>query len=107
MVREVALVCVFFLVAVGPDTEGFLLVHVGLPDTHGDGENGYVHHDEVADLDRRVEIGDADDGETSSACRGGLEKTGEEAMAGGKVCNGIVFELYNFVSHNSWLAEWK
>jgi hypothetical protein len=42
-----------------------------------------------------VEIRDADDGETSSACRRGLEETGEEAVAGGEVCYGIVFKLYN------------
>ena len=92
MVREVARGFLFFL-ARRPDPEGFFLVHVGLADRHGDGENGNVHHYHVADLDGGVQVGNVDHGETGSAGGRGLEETSEEAVAGGERCDGRVAEL--------------
>jgi hypothetical protein len=44
--------------------------------THGDGdwEDRYVHHDEVRDLDGRVQVGNVDNCETGGAGSGGLEE---------------------------------
>ncbi len=42
----------FFFPAV--DAEALLFVDVGAPHRDGDGEDGYVHHDEVGYLDGRV-----------------------------------------------------
>lgn len=92
MVREVAGLCVVEFV-VGPDAEGFFFVDVGLADGHGDGEDGDVHHDKVADLDGGVQVGDVDHGETSGTGRGGLEETGEEAVAAGEGCDGWIIEI--------------
>ena len=65
MVREVARL-LFVFVFCGPNTQGLLLVHVGLADGHSDRENRYVHHDEVADLYCRVQISNVDYSETCS-----------------------------------------
>ena len=86
MVGQIRGVCVLVFVA-RPNSEGFLFVDVGLPHTHGDGEDGNVHHDEIADLDRGVEVGNVDDGETGGTRCGGLEETCEEAEAAWKGSN--------------------
>ena len=76
------------------DAQAFLFVDVGAADGDGYREDGDVHHDQVGDLDARVEIGDRDRGEAGGSCRGGLEEAVEEAESVGvKARDGWVFEI--------------
>lgn len=55
------------------DAEALFLVDVGAPHGDGDGEDGYIHHDQVGYLNSRVKTGQVDDRETCSSRRSGLE----------------------------------
>ena len=76
------------------DPQAFLFVDVGAADGDGYGEDRDVHHDEVRDLDARVEIGQRDRGKAGGSCRGGLEEAVEKAESVGvETCDNWVFEV--------------
>lgn len=89
------------VVFVGPDAEGFLLIYVGLSHRHGDGEDGDVHHDQVANLDGGMELRDVDDGESGGTGGCSLKETREETVTSGNGSDGRVVELYQ-VSHSEY-----
>ena len=51
----------------GPPTEGLFLVYVCLTHADSDGKDGNVHHDEVRDLDSRVQVGNGNYCKTSGS----------------------------------------
>jgi len=90
-VARVFFVCV--VVIVGPDAERLFFVDVRLAHTHCDGEDGYVHHNQVTNLNGRVEIGDVNHGKTGGTGGCSLEKTIEEPESRWEGNNGGVVEL--------------
>lgn len=95
MRSDVALISrvVFVFLFTGVDAEGFFFVDVGAAHGDGDGEDGNIHHDEVGDLDCRVEEGEVDDCEAGGAGGGGLEEAVEDADAAREGGDDGVMEL--------------
>lgn len=79
MVGEVGGVGGVVVVFVRPDSQRLLFVDVCLSHGHCYGEDGDVHHDEVADLDGGMQFSNVDNSKSSGAGRSGLEETSEEA----------------------------
>lgn len=84
---------VVVVVLLAVDAEASLLVDVGPPHGNGNGKHGYVHHDQIGNLDGGVQFGDVDDGEARRACRRRLEPAVEDADAAREGGDDRVVEL--------------
>ena len=93
------------VVIIGPYAKGFLFVDIGLAHGHGDWEDGDVHHDQVADLNGRMEISDVDNGESGSTGCSRLEEAVKEAESGWKDGNGRIIKLYRVSNKQAMVQE--
>lgn len=73
MGADVAGLFIVFILVRTVYAEALFLVDVGPPHGDGDGEDGYIHHDQVGYLNSCVKAGQVDDLEACSSGRSRLE----------------------------------